>query len=113
MDLHHLADLLAEQTRGGRAYMEFLRSKSLSVGLYVLRTSDIDRQQPHREDEIYVVISGRSSFTAGDETREVTAGDSIFVAAGIPHRFHDITADMQLIVVFAPPETATADTPSG
>jgi mannose-6-phosphate isomerase-like protein (cupin superfamily) len=105
MDLHHLADVLAEQSAGGRAYLEFLRSDSLSVGLYVLRVGDVDRQQPHREDEIYVVMSGRSRFTAGEDTRQVTAGDTIFVAAGVPHRFHDITADVQLIVVFAPPES--------
>ncbi|MEA2676019.1 MAG: hypothetical protein QOJ81_160 [Chloroflexota bacterium] len=105
MDLRSIADLLAEQSASGRAYLEFLRSDALSVGLYVLRVGDIDRQQPHGEDEIYVVMSGRSRFTAGDETRDVVPGDTIFVAAGVPHRFHDITDDMQLIVVFAPPET--------
>jgi mannose-6-phosphate isomerase-like protein (cupin superfamily) len=105
MDIHRLTDLLAQQAAGGRAYLEFLRSDSLSVGLYVLRAGDIDRQQPHNEDEIYVVMSGRSRFTAGDETRDVNPGDTIFVAAGVSHRFHDITADLQLIVVFAPPET--------
>lgn len=105
MDIHHLADLLAQQSDAGRAYLEFLRSESLSAGLYVLRVGDVDRQQPHGEDEIYVVMSGRSSFTAGSETREVTSGDTIFVAAGVPHYFHDITVDMELIVVFAPPES--------
>lgn len=105
MDLHHLADLLDQQSAGARAYLEFLRSDSLSVGLYVLRAGDVDQQGPHREDEIYVVMSGGSRFTAGDDTRDVQAGDTIFVAAGVPHRFHDITADLQLIVVFAPPES--------
>ena len=105
MDRHRLADLLAEQSAGPKAYLEFLRSDALSVGLYVLHVGDTDRQQPHREDEIYVVMSGRSRFTAGDDTRDVTTGDTIFVAAGVPHRFHDITEDLQLIVVFAPPET--------
>ena len=38
-------------------------------------------------------------------TRDDTSGDTIYVAAGVPHRFHDIMADMQLIVVFAPPES--------
>jgi mannose-6-phosphate isomerase-like protein (cupin superfamily) len=113
MDLHHLADLLADQSAGGRAYLEFLRSESLSVGLYVLRVGDVDRQQPHREDEVYVVLSGRSRFTAGEETREVAAGDTIFVAAGVAHRFHDIADDLHLIVVFAPPETPLAHTSGG
>jgi mannose-6-phosphate isomerase-like protein (cupin superfamily) len=113
MDLHHLADVLAEQSAGGRAYLEFLRSDSLSVGLYVLRVGDVDRQQPHREDEIYVVMSGRSRFTAGEDTRQVTAGDTIFVAAGVPHRFHDVTEELHLVVVFAPPETSPLDTSAG
>jgi mannose-6-phosphate isomerase-like protein (cupin superfamily) len=106
MELHALADLLAEQSAGPKAYLEFLRSDSLSVGLYVLRVGDTDSQQPHKEDEIYVVMSGRARFTAGDETRDITAGDTIFVAAGVPHHFHDIAQDLRLLVVFAPPETS-------
>ena len=105
MELHALAELLADQSATGKPYLEFLRSESLSVGLYVLHVGDIDRQQPHREDEIEVVMSGRARFTAGDETRDVKAGDTIFVAAGVAHRFHDITADVQVLVVFAPPES--------
>ena len=105
MDIHHLADLLADQSAGSRPYLEFLRSDALSVGLYLLRAGELDRQQPHREDEVYVVSSGRGCFTAGDETSDVAASDVIFVAAGVPHRFHDITEDLKLIVVFAPPET--------
>jgi mannose-6-phosphate isomerase-like protein (cupin superfamily) len=105
VDLHRLADLLADQSATGKPYLEFLRSTDLSVGLYVLRTGDVDRQQPHREDEIYVVLSGVSKFTSGDEVRDVVPGDVIYVAKDVPHRFHDISADMHLIVVFAPPES--------
>jgi mannose-6-phosphate isomerase-like protein (cupin superfamily) len=105
MDLHHLADLLGDQAAAGKPYLEFLRSNDLSVGLYVLPAGGVDKQQPHREDEIYVVMSGSAQFTAGDSTRDVLPGDVIYVAKEVPHRFHDITADMQLIVLFAPPES--------
>jgi hypothetical protein len=27
------------------------------------------------------------------------------VAATVPHRFHDISEDLEVVVVFAPPET--------
>jgi mannose-6-phosphate isomerase-like protein (cupin superfamily) len=108
MDLHRPADLLAGQSAQGKPYLEFLRSGSLSAGLYVLRAGAVDRQQPHSEDEIYVVMSGRALFTAGDDTRDVGPGDTIYVAAGVPHRFHDIAEDLRLIVVFAPPEGSTA-----
>jgi mannose-6-phosphate isomerase-like protein (cupin superfamily) len=102
---HQYAELLAAQASTGRPYLEYIRSQAMSVGLYVLPVGAVDLQEPHREDEIYIVMAGRSRFTAGDETRDVSTGDTIYVAAGVPHRFHDITADMQLIVVFAPPES--------
>ena len=105
MEARALDDLLAEQLAAGRPYLEFLRSGSMSIGLYVLNAGATDRQSPHREDEVYVVLAGRSRFTAGDEMREVAHGDTIYVAAGVPHRFYDITEQLQLIVVFAPPET--------
>ena len=37
--------------------------------------------------------------------RDVSAGDTIYVPAGVPHHFHDITERLELMVVFAPPET--------
>jgi mannose-6-phosphate isomerase-like protein (cupin superfamily) len=104
-----LADLLAERTDSGRPYLEFIRSEAMSVGLYVLGIREEDRQQLHTEDEVYVVIAGRSRFSAGDETREVGPGDTLYVEAGIPHRFHDITEELQVIVVFAPPERSRGE----
>lgn len=96
--------LLEAQRVAGRPYLELLRSDALSTGLYVLPPGAVDEQQPHGEDEVYVVAAGGSLFTAGSETREIRAGDVLFVAAGVPHRFHDITEELRLIVVFAPPE---------
>ena len=108
MTLFGLADLLRRQAVGGRPYVEFLREASMSIGLYVLPAGGVDAQSPHAEDEAYVVMSGRGRFAAGDETREVAAGDVLFVGAGVPHHFHDITEELHLIVVFAPPESRTA-----
>jgi mannose-6-phosphate isomerase-like protein (cupin superfamily) len=76
----------------------------MSIGLYVLDAGAVDLQQPHTEDETYVVLAGRSQFTAGGETWDVEPGDTLFVEAGVPHRFHDIAQELRLIVVFAPPE---------
>jgi mannose-6-phosphate isomerase-like protein (cupin superfamily) len=39
----------------------------------------------------------------GSSTRAVAPGDCIFVAAGADHRFEDISDDLELLVVFAPP----------
>jgi mannose-6-phosphate isomerase-like protein (cupin superfamily) len=102
-----LAELTAEQAAAARPYLELLRSEAMSIGLYVLPAGAIDGQSPHTEDEVYVVLTGRGAFTAGDETREVGPGDTIYVPALVPHRFHDITQQLELIAVFAPPEGST------
>lgn len=98
-----LADLLNHRFTS-RPFVEFIREASLSVGLYVLAADATDGQLPHGEDEVYVVLDGRARFTAGGETRDVAPGDTIFVPAGMGHRFHDIEEELRLIVVFAPPE---------
>ena len=103
MKSFHLADLFTHRFTA-RPYVEFIREPSMSVGLYVLPAGAPDGQLPHGEDEVYVVIGGRAEFTAGASTRPVQPGDTIFVGAGQPHHFHDITEELRLIVVFAPAE---------
>lgn len=85
-------------------YREFLRVPDLSAGLYVLDAGALDPQSPHTEDELYHVVAGRGSVTVGDQTREVSVGSLVFVAATVPHRFHDITERLQMLVVFGPAE---------
>jgi mannose-6-phosphate isomerase-like protein (cupin superfamily) len=98
-------DFEALLAAGSRPYLEFLREASMSAGLYVLPAGAVDRQSPHNEDEIYIVMAGRSQFTAGDEVRDAAPGDVIFVPARVPHRFHDIVEELRIIVLFAPPES--------
>jgi mannose-6-phosphate isomerase-like protein (cupin superfamily) len=108
MEAHELAALLDRRTASGRPYLEYIRSGALSVGLYVLPAGGVDGQQPHTEDEAYYIVSGRSRMTVGEETRDVGAGTTIFVAAGVPHRFHDIAEELVIVVFFAPPEGSAA-----
>jgi len=97
-------DLETLRLAAERPYLEFLREPSMSAGLYTLPAGATDGQSPHNEDELYIVMAGRSQFTAGDQTRGAAPGDVIFVAAHVPHRFHDITEELRILVVFAPPE---------
>lgn len=69
-----LPELVEQQRQGEDLYLEFLRVPALSCGLYVLPAGSTDPQQPHDEDEVYCVISGTASFTAGDEERSVQPG---------------------------------------
>lgn len=102
-----LGELIHRRAGDSAGYLEFVRDASMSVGLYVLPAGATDGQSPHTEDEIYVVLVGRSRFTAGGATRDVAPGDTLFVPAGEAHHFHDVTDELRLIVVFAPPEGST------
>jgi mannose-6-phosphate isomerase-like protein (cupin superfamily) len=105
VDAHRLADVFARQQALGRPYLEFIRVDDLSVGLYVLPAGGVDRQQPHLEDEVYHVLDGRGRITVGDEVTEVEPGSIVYVAATVPHRFHDIAEELRLLVFFAPAES--------
>ena len=100
-----LQEIEEQRAESGKPYREFLRVPAMSAGLYVLPAGGKDRQKPHREDEIYYVLRGRSRFEAGSEDREVSAGSVIFVAAEVGHRFYDITEELAVLVLFAPAET--------
>ena len=104
MDAWDLATIDAERATAGQLYREFLRVPGLSAGLYVLEAGATDPQSPHGEDELYYVVSGRGRVTVGDETREVSTGSLVFVAASVPHRFHDITERLEILVAFGPSE---------
>jgi mannose-6-phosphate isomerase-like protein (cupin superfamily) len=94
----------------GHGYVDFLASAKLSVGLAIWPAGSTDRQQPHREDEVYYVIGGRGSIRVADEDRAVGAGSLVFVAAGVEHRFHDIEEDLRVLVFWAPPHVAARQT---
>jgi mannose-6-phosphate isomerase-like protein (cupin superfamily) len=105
MDAWTRSDLEAAHHQAGGAYHEFLRVPSMSLGLYLLDAGAVDPQTPHAEDEIYHVLEGRGRILVGGDDRAVAAGDTVYVAAGVEHRFHDISEQLRLLVVFAPAES--------
>jgi oxalate decarboxylase/phosphoglucose isomerase-like protein (cupin superfamily) len=96
--------LRAAQAASGHPYSEFLRVPAMSAGLFVLPAGGADTQEPHNEDELYIVLQGQGRFTVRDSTVSVGAGSTIYVPKFAPHHFHDITQDLVIVVVFAPPE---------
>jgi mannose-6-phosphate isomerase-like protein (cupin superfamily) len=104
MEDFELPRLFAERP-AGHNYFELIRVPAMSAGLYVLQPGEPDRQAPHKEDELYYVVGGKATIRVGDEDRPIAPGSVVFVPAGQEHRFHSITAELQVLVVFAPAET--------
>jgi mannose-6-phosphate isomerase-like protein (cupin superfamily) len=108
MDAYELAEVASRREAAGRSYLEFISVPDLSLGIYVLAAGQPDLQQPHTEDEAYYVVAGAGRITVGDEVRDVRPGSIVFVASGVPHRFHDITSELTLLVAFGPAEGSRA-----
>ncbi|MEV6524805.1 cupin domain-containing protein [Longispora sp. NPDC051575] len=84
-------------------YVETLRTPDMSLGTYSIRAGGEDDQSPHREDEIYVVTAGRARIVTSDGEADLGPGSVVFVPAHEEHRFTDVSEDLTLLVVFAPP----------
>ena len=105
----HLDDARAAHRDTGERYHELLRTSTMSVGLYALPAGATDEQTPHAEDEVYHVLAGRAALEVGDERHPVAPGAVMYVERGVDHRFVDVEDDLEVLVVFAPPEGTLAD----
>lgn len=62
-------------------------SPGLEIGVYVLVAPEPDRQQPHADDEVYVVLEGSGVLEVEGDSVAVAEGTAVFVEAGAEHRF--------------------------
>ena len=98
-----------EQTRlrlseQGGGYEVVHTSPGLEIGVYVLVAPEPDRQQPHDEDEVYVVLDGAGTLEVEGSATALTEGMAIFVPAGAEHRF-TAYEQLALLVVFNGPHS--------
>ena len=97
----NIDDLRRDRAASGRSYLPFLNVPTLRTGLYELAAGSEDGQNPHDDDEVYYVLSGRAQLSVAGESQEVAPGDVIFVGANVEHHFHDITEDLSVLVFFS------------
>lgn len=82
-------------------FIELFKHGTLVVEFY--KPDKVDKQQPHNRDEIYVIVSGSGIFFNGIKRVKFKAGDFIFVAAGVEHRFEKFTRGFATWVFFYGP----------
>jgi mannose-6-phosphate isomerase-like protein (cupin superfamily) len=86
----------------GGGYEIVHESPGLELGVYVLIAPEPDRQQPHEDDEVYVVLEGTGMLEVEDERVELSEGQAVFVPSGAEHRFVGYE-QLALLVVFERP----------
>lgn len=105
-----LDDLEQKAAAASGPYWEFLRRRGMSLGIYTLSAGGDDLQHPHSADEVYVVLGGSGKLqVAGGDDISVSKGSVISVDHGEEHKFKDITEELRVLVIFAPPESPDKD----
>lgn len=105
IDLRAAAGRLADT--GG--YEIVHESPGLELGVYALVAPEPDRQQPHADDEVYVVLEGRGTLEVEGTPHRMTEGDAVCVPAGAEHRFTGYE-NLTVLVVFARPHPRAGGT---
>jgi mannose-6-phosphate isomerase-like protein (cupin superfamily) len=98
-EIRNVKERLAAGTGG---YEIVHQSPGLEIGVYVLVAPEPDRQQPHTDDEVYIVLEGSGEIEVEGERTELEEGDAIFVPAGAEHRFSGYE-NLSVLVIFDRP----------
>jgi mannose-6-phosphate isomerase-like protein (cupin superfamily) len=98
----HAFDIEAVKRRlaaGNGGYEVVHRSERVELGVYVLVAPEADRQQPHEDDEVYVVLEGSGTLDVEGTKVELREGHAAFVPAGADHRFSGYE-QLSVLVIF-------------
>lgn len=86
----------------GQRFHILLQRGSLKLEVYAPRGQD--PQQPHTQDEVYVVQRGQGEFVLEQQRWHCAPGDALFVPAGARHRFENFSDDFAVWVIFYGPQ---------
>jgi len=78
----------------------FLQRGSADVKLAVRPAVPPTLLTPHAQDEVYVCVRGRGVLFHDGRRDGFEAGDLMFVAAAVEHRFEDYSDDLAVWVIF-------------
>ncbi|HTZ05816.1 MAG TPA: cupin domain-containing protein [Gaiellaceae bacterium] len=82
-----VASVVEKLRAAGGGYEIVHESPGVELGVYVLVAPEPDKQQPHEDDEIYVVLEGEGILQVEGTDVPMKIGDAVFVEAGADHRF--------------------------
>ncbi len=95
-DLREVKERLAASSGGYEVVHE---SPGLELGVYALVAPEPDRQQPHEDDEVYVVLEGSGVLEVDGESLPLSEGSAVFVPACADHRF-TAYEELSVLVIF-------------
>jgi mannose-6-phosphate isomerase-like protein (cupin superfamily) len=105
IDVEAVKNRLAASSGGYEIVHE---SPGLEVAVYTLVAPEPDRQQPHADDELYVVLDGRGTLDVEGKQVPLREREAVFVPAGAEHHFVGYES-LSVLVIFARPHQPAAE----
>ncbi len=96
-----IAEAAAAPIPAGARSAVLMRHGSMVLRYYA--PSGTDPQQPHDQDELYIIAAGTGTFFRGGSRVAFGPGDVLFAEAEVEHRFENFSDDFATWVVFYGP----------
>ena len=98
---HPLAQLPVQQIWDG-VVARTIEGARMSFAVVELSPGSIVSQHDHPNEQMGIVLRGTLTFTIGDETRELGAGDTYNIPGGVKHRVVTGADGAVVVDVFSP-----------
>lgn len=84
---------------------EVTGAETFSTGVVVLRPGKGHERHTHpNSEEVLYVLDGTGTQTIGDEEREVSAGDMLYIPAGVEHSTENTSWEpLRFLAMYGPP----------
>ena len=93
-----LAEAVARVNAEPVPYALLFERGDLAVEMFIPRGRDA--QSPHDQDELYLIQSGTAILDRSGQCVTCSAGDVLYVPAGMPHRFESHSNDFRTWVIY-------------
>lgn len=96
-----IRSLISKMDLDNSGFLNFFDLQHLQAGILRLKPSELDTQEPHSLDEIYLVLEGDGFIEIGKKAYTVKKDLFIFVPAEARHRFYGNTKEILVIYFFS------------
>jgi mannose-6-phosphate isomerase-like protein (cupin superfamily) len=93
--------LYSKMDRDNSEFLTFFDLEHLQVGILRLRPGEIDTQEPHSTDEVYMVLEGDGFIEIGNKSYDLNKDLFIYVPAQVKHRFHGNKQEILALYFFS------------
>lgn len=82
-----------------------VHGERLTLGVVELDPGSVVPEHSHEQEQLGICLSGSLVFRVGDESRELSAGETWCIPGNVPHEVHVGPDGAVVIDVFAPTRT--------